>query len=160
MPDENSLIYGRIPGIDHPSDIALYTIDLGTGRSEKIPGTDGLYSPLWSPDGHELAAVDASNERLFLVDLKTGKRSQLSGPEVYPVWSADSHHLYYGAGDHQIFRVRVPDGHAPEGQAEEEVLHVTFRLAASSFGLAPDGAPIILREHGNYDIYALSLATR
>ena len=43
---------------------------------------------------------------------------------------------------------------------EEEVLHVPFRLAAASFGLAPDGAPIILREHGDYNVYALSLAAQ
>ena len=88
MPDENFLIYGSVPDIDQSSDIALYRIDLRTRRSEKIPGTDGLYNPLWSPDGRELAAVDASSERLFLVDVKTGKRTQLSRPMVYPVWSA------------------------------------------------------------------------
>lgn len=153
-PDENSLIYGRVPGVDEPSAIALYQIDLRTHHSEKIPATDGLYNPLWSPDGHQLAAVDASDERLVLVDSQTGKRTPLSQPEVYPVWSADSQFLYYGVRGHEIFRVHVSDGH------EERVLDVTFRPASSSFGLAPDGAPIILREHGNYDVFALSLSTR
>jgi DNA-binding winged helix-turn-helix (wHTH) protein/Tol biopolymer transport system component len=153
-PDENSVIYGRVPGVDEPSAIALYQIDLRTHRSEKIPGTDGLYNPLWSPDGHQLAAVDASNERLVLVDTRTGKRTPVSQPEVYPVWSADSQYLYYGVHDHAIFRVHVSDGH------EERVLAVTFRAASSSFGLAPDGAPVILREHGHYDVFALSLSTR
>ena len=123
MPDENSLVYGRMPSIDNPSDIALYQVDLQTGRSEKIPGTDGPYSPLWSPDGSELSAVDATSERLLLVDLKTGKRTQLSRPAVYPFWSADSHYLYFCNNDHEIFRVHVPDGN------QEKILDVPFRAA-------------------------------
>lgn len=152
-PDGNSLIYSRHPGIDDPSSIALYRIDLRTRRSEKVPGTDGLYNPLWSPDGQQLAAIDADSQRLFLVDIKTGKRTQLARPEAYPVWSADSQYLYYGATHHGIFRVHVSDGH------EEKILDIPFRTASGAFGVAPDGSPIILREHGHYDIYALSLAT-
>ena len=153
MPDENFLIYGSMPDSDQSSDIALYRIDLRTRRSEKIPGTDGLYNPLWSPDGRALAAIDASNERLVLLDLKTGKRTQLSQPMVYPVWSADSQYLYYAVAAHEIFRVHLPDGN------EEKVFDVPFRINSGSFGLTPDGTPILLREHGHYDIYALSLAT-
>jgi Tol biopolymer transport system component len=153
MPDGNSLIYGRYPGVDDPSNIALYRIDLRTGGTERIPGTDGLYNPLWSPDGHQLAAIDAESQQLFLVDIKTGERTRLSRPAAYPVWSGDSQYLYYGATPHEVFRVHVPDGH------EERVLDVTFRAASGSFGLAPDGSLILLREHGHYDVYALSLAT-
>jgi len=152
MPDGNSLVYSCYPGIDPPSLIALYRMDLRTRRSERIPGTDGLYNPLWSPDGHQLAAVDAVSQRILLVDIKTGKRTQMSRPVVYPIWSADSQYLYYGANDHKIFRVHVPDAR------EEEILDVPFRLASASFGLATDGAPIVLREHGHYDVYAISLA--
>ena len=153
MPDQNSLVYGRVPGVDDPSDIALYRMDLRTQRNEKIPGTDGLYSPLWSPDGHQLAALDADSQQLFLVDVKTGQRTRLSQPAVYPIWSADSQYLYFAAHDHEILRVHAPDG------KEEKVVDITFRVNSGSFGLAPDGAPIVLREHGHYDVYALSLAT-
>jgi Tol biopolymer transport system component/DNA-binding winged helix-turn-helix (wHTH) protein len=152
MPDGDSLIYSRYPGVDDPATYALYRIDLRTHRIERIPGTDGLYEPLWSPDGRQLAALDSASERLFLVDIKTGKRTQLSRPTVYPVWSADSQYLYYGAAPHGIFRVHVPDGH------EEKVAEVPFRAASAAFGLTADGAPIVLREHGYYDVYALSLA--
>jgi Tol biopolymer transport system component len=130
---------------------------LRTHRSDRIPGTDGLYNPLWSPDGQWLAASDAESERLFLVDLKSGKRTELTRPAAYPVWSADSQYIYYPAHystpEHAIFRVHVPDGR------EEKVLDVNFRAASASFGLTRDDAPIISREHGHYDIYALSLTT-
>lgn len=153
VPGEDSLIYGVLPGFDRPSDIALYRTDLRTHRDEKIPGTDGLYDPIWSPDGHFLAALDAANQCLFLVDIKTGKRTKLSQPAVYPIWSPDSQYLYFGAQAHEILRVRVSDG------IEEKVLDVPFRVASSDFDLTPDGTPIVLREHGHFDVYSLSLAT-
>jgi Tol biopolymer transport system component/DNA-binding winged helix-turn-helix (wHTH) protein len=157
MPDQDSLIYGCITGLDDPSVVALYRMDLRTHQSERIPGTDGLYNPLWSPDGHWLAATDAVSERLFLIDLKSGKRTQLTRPAAFPVWSADSQYIYYPAHystpEHAIFRVHVPDG------TEERFLDVNFRAASSSIALAPDSSPIVLREHDHYDIYALSLAT-
>ena len=154
MPGDESLIYGRYPGIDDPSVIALYRFDFRTQRIEKIPGTDGLYNPLWSPDGNKLVAVDALSEGLFAVDMKTGKRSQLSSSVVYPVWSADSQYLYFAGRPYGISRVRLLDG------KEEKVLDVPFRAASASFGLAPDGSPVILREHGYYDVFSLSLSTR
>ena len=156
MPNEDALIYGAYPGIDDASALALYRMDLRTRQSQRIPGTDGLYNPLWSPDGHWLAASDADSERLFLVDLKSGKRTQLTRPAAFPVWSADSQYIYYPAhystDEHAIFRVHVPDG------VEKKFLDVNFRAASTSFGLAPDGSPVISREHGHYDVYALQLA--
>ena len=113
-----------------------------------------MYNPLWSHDGQHLAALDSANERLVLIDLKSGQRTAVSPLAVFPVWSPDSQYLYYGAHDHQIFRVRVADGH------EEKVTDVSFRAASGSFGVAPDGTPLILREHGHYDVYALTLAAK
>jgi Tol biopolymer transport system component/DNA-binding winged helix-turn-helix (wHTH) protein len=153
MTEEEALIYGSVPEVDRPASIALYRMDLQTGRRARLVGTDGLYNPLWSPDGKHLAASDAGTQQLFLVDLKSGKRRQLSSPAVYPIWSTDSKYLYYLVHDQEIFRVRVPDGY------EEKVLDIPFRLESGSFGVDQDGAPIVLREHGHYDVYSLSLAT-
>lgn len=157
IPNEDALIYGSYPGLDDPSAIALYRMDLRTHHSERIPASDGLYNPLWSPDGNWLAVVDATSQRVLLFDVKTGKRTELTHPATYPVWSADSQYIYYSAHypspEHAIYRVHVPGG------PEEKVLDVSFRSSSASFGLTPDGTPIILREHGHYDVYALSLAT-
>jgi DNA-binding winged helix-turn-helix (wHTH) protein/Tol biopolymer transport system component len=151
MPDGNSLVYGC--GLDECSDFRLYRLDLRSLRDEEIPETAGLYDPVWSPDHQQLAAIDNANHRLTLVDLKTGKRTPLSHREArYPVWSADSQYVYYGASENKILRVRVPNG------LEEPMLELNFR-SAGPFNLAPDGALIFSREHGHYDVYALELAT-
>jgi serine/threonine protein kinase len=152
MPGRDALTYSRSYGAESP---ALYLFDRKSGRSEKIPGTDGLYAGIWSPDGKYLAATDAATDALLLVDLKTGKRTKVAGRMAWPTWSADSQYIYFvrwGVG--WISRVRVADGE------EEKVLEVPFRVAPWPFIVAPDGSLILLREHGRYDIYALSLSAR
>lgn len=150
MPSGDALIYSRVYGVENPG---LYRFDLRTGRSEKIVGSDGLYGARWSPDGRYLSAIEAATNLLLLVDLKTGKRTPLASPAWWPSWSVDSQYLYFNRdSSNWIFRVRVPDG------SEEKVLEVPFRSASRTFTLAPDGSPIILREHGRYDVYSLALS--
>lgn len=152
VPGRDALIYSRTYAGENP---ALFLFDRPSGRVEKIPGTEGLYSSQWSPDGRYLMSLDASDDRLLLVDFKSGKRTQIAGPAAWPAWSPDSKYIYFVRwGINSILRVRVPDGQ------EERVLELPFRLAAWPFALAPDGSLILFREHGRYDIYSLSLAFR
>jgi DNA-binding winged helix-turn-helix (wHTH) protein/Tol biopolymer transport system component len=143
---------------DESRDVALYRFDLRRGRSERIPGTDGLHAPIWSPNGRYLAARAATSGRLFLVDPGSGRSVAVSKRRGdYAAWSPDSLHLYYNSVVREhvaIFRARVPDG------AEEEVTELPFKPAGSYgiwSGLAPDGSPLVLRDRGRTDVYALSL---
>ena len=152
MPGRDALTYSRAYAAENP---ALYLFDLGLGRSEKIPGTDGLYGSIWSPDGRYLLAVDAATDRLLLVDLNSGKRTQIAGPAAWPTWSADSQYIYFVRwGINWIFRVRVPNGR------EEKILQIPFRVAPWPFTVAPDGSLLFLREHGQHDVYSLSLSVQ
>ncbi len=154
----DSIVYGRDRD-GESRDIALFRLDLGHGRSERIRGTDGLHAPLWSPDGRRLAARQAESGRLCLVDLGAGRAAPLSKRRAdYAVWSADSQYLYFNSavGEHMaLFRVRVLDG------TEEKIGDLTFKPAGSYgswSGLAPDGSPLVLRDAGKTDVYALSVA--
>jgi Tol biopolymer transport system component len=149
IPGQNALTFSRGYGEDNP---AIYRFDVNTGKTEKIPGTEGLYDPVWSPDGRYTSAVDASSDVLMLVDLNSGKRKQIAGPAQFPSWSPDSRYVYFvRLGVNWIFRVRVPDG------LEEKFLEVPFQVSPWPFTVAPDGSLIVLREHGRYDVYSLSL---
>ena len=150
LPGQNALVYSREY---RAADPALYRFERTTGRSEKIPGADGLYGPLWSPDGRYLAALEGGTDNLLLVDLKSGKRTQIAGPATWPSWSPDSQSIYFIRwGNNWITRVGIAD------KREEKFLEFPFRLAAWPFTVAPDGSLILLREHGNRDVYSLSLS--
>ncbi|HKD86592.1 MAG TPA: protein kinase [Terriglobales bacterium] len=152
MPGRDAVIYSRVYAGEDPG---LYVFDRQRGRSEKIPGSDALYGPSWSPDGRYLLSVDAADDRLFLFDPKSGKRTQIAGPAAWPTWSPDSKYIYFVRwGINSLLRVRVPDGQ------EEKALELPFRLADWPFMVAPDGSLILLREHGRYDVYSLSLTFR
>jgi len=76
VPGRDALTYSRVYADKNP---ALYLFDRQSGRSEKLPGSDGLYGADWSPDGRYLFAVDAFTDQLLLVDFKTGKRTKIGG---------------------------------------------------------------------------------
>jgi serine/threonine protein kinase/Tol biopolymer transport system component len=152
VPGRDALIYSRAYRADNHG---LYLFDRQSGHSEKIPGTEGLFGSIWSPDGRHLATIDAHTDSLLLFDLKSSRRTPLAGPMSWPTWSPDSQYIYFVRwGINSILRVHVPDGR------EEKVLEVPFRLTPWPFTVAPDGSLILLREHGRYDVYSLSLSAQ
>jgi hypothetical protein len=145
-------------GDPQKSDVAIYRLELRTGRATKLPGTDGLQGPRLSPAGDRFIAVD-NHRKMILVDVRTGQRALLTKrPVDYPFWSADSRYIYFNTlitSEPALFRVSVPGG------KEEKITDVRFETAGVwGFwsGLAPDGSPLILRSRSRFDVYALSLS--
>jgi len=150
VPGRDALTYSREYQGQSP---AVHLFDRASGRSEKIPGTEGLCALISSPDGRYTSATDAATDQLLLVDLRSGRRTPIAGPMSWATWSPDSQYIYFVRwGINAILRVHVPDGR------EEKVLEVPFRVAPWPFTVAPDGSLILLREHGRYDVYSLSLS--
>ena len=158
----NFLVYTRCFEVDPPIECALYRFDLAAKIARKIPGSDGLYFGVLAPEGRHLAAVEVATRRVFLVDLLSGQRTQLtrSHPEAaFPIWSNDSRYVYFNdlmSPEPAIFRVYVRDAR------EEKVTDVSFTTEGASLGfwsgLAPDGSPLLLRNREQSDVYVLSLA--
>jgi Tol biopolymer transport system component len=158
----DSVVFGRDGDAEPASEMAIFRRNLASGVTEKIASSDGLYSASLSPDGRYLAAIDTVSRLLFVIDLLTGRRTQVSKHTAdFPCWSADSHYLSYNTlirpEGRYLFRVRVPGG------KEEEITSVSF-FATGVYGfwsgLAPDGSPILLRDHSQTNVYALSLSSR
>jgi Tol biopolymer transport system component len=121
-------------------------------------GTDGLYAPVWSPDGHYIVAQLASRRQIILFDVQKGTRATLiDGAADFPVFSPDSQFLYYSrasTGKIGIFRLRLRD------RTNEKVADVPFKVVGSFgtwSGLAPDGSVLVLRDRSQTDVYALTL---
>jgi hypothetical protein len=86
-----------------------------------MPGSDGYYAPLWSPDGQYLAAIQNPPKSLAIYSMKTKQWKQLKIFEHdwgFFVWAPDSKSLYLMRGPEEagpseqkgIYRLTVPDG--------------------------------------------------
>jgi serine/threonine protein kinase/Tol biopolymer transport system component len=158
-PDGKSLIFGSMTFFGTQPSIRL--LDLTTLRTSTLPGSEGLFSPRWSPDGRYAAAMPATDQtKLMLYDFKTEKWTKLAEARIgYPSWSRDGRYIYFdgtSANTQALVRVRVSDG-----TLEEVASLKDLRRAAGPFaqwqGLAPDGSPLVLRDTGTQEIYALDV---
>ena len=161
-PDARSIVFGRVNDElgSEKAERALYILDLNSSQTHQVPGSEGLFSPRWSPDGRYIAALtlDQRQVRIFSVDSRTWSTLPLhSGAE--PAWSPDSRSLIVHARldpTQPILRVAIPSGET----------HEIIRLAdldgsdAMQFvfsGTTPEG-DLFVRIHSNTsDIYSLDL---
>jgi Tol biopolymer transport system component len=139
------------------ADSVIRVIDLGTHQVSTLPGSRGLFSPHWSYDGQFLAATPINSSGLLLFDFKAGKWSVLlKGRGIaYPNWSRDGRYVYYlhGPDNPGVSRLRVSDREV-EHIADLKDVPITGYYGFW-LGLAPDDSPLVLRDTGSQDIYAL-----
>jgi Tol biopolymer transport system component len=100
---------------DPKGDIRI--LDLDSHQVTTIPGSVGLFSPRWSPDGRFIAALPSSDFRgVKIFDVATQRWSELpdKGGLGYPAWSRDSKKIYYlrAGGKEELFRIRALGGEA------------------------------------------------
>jgi eukaryotic-like serine/threonine-protein kinase len=156
--DSQSLVFGNSPLFIEPrptQKLAIHVMDLKTRQVSTLPGSEGLYGPRWSPDGRMIAALRAGPETLQVFDLVTRKWTELGRIYVgYPSWSRDSKYVYFDSpeGEPGFYRVRVADH-----KLERLFSLKNVRLADGWTGLAPDDSPLVLRDVGTQEIYALDV---
>ena len=155
-PDGKQIAYGRFDmGVARDLDVRI--LDVASKQVSVLPGSQGLYSPRWSPDGQRIVAISGDNLKLVLYDCKTQKWSDWItglGHVGVPIWSRDGEYLYFDNinGEHPGYR-RVKLG---ERQSEFLVdLKDLHRSWWSS--ITPDNSPIFSRDISTDEIYALDL---
>jgi eukaryotic-like serine/threonine-protein kinase len=158
-PDGNSIVFWSSPGFPVSPIIRVNIVDLRTGAISTVPGSDGIFSPHWSPDGRYLAAITGGGEALMLFDFQSQKWVELAHMTVaFPNWSRDGKYVYFHSfgTDAAIYRVRVSD-HKVERIADLRGIRLTISDYGTWCGLGPDDSPLILRDVGSQEIYALDL---
>ena len=160
-PDGNSLLFGLNAQEERPgSTLDLKILDLRTHTFSKVPGSDELWGARWSADGRRIVAIPRAGDRLMLFDAKTQRWTELVKTKPgagWEEWSRGGDYIHFwGAppgGQQGVFRVRISD------HKLEQVLSLKdFRQASvwgSWLGLAPDDSPLLVRDTGTQDIYAL-----
>jgi serine/threonine protein kinase/Tol biopolymer transport system component len=161
-PDGASLVFGGKfgdPSVEDRQRLVLEIIDVKSQQVSKLPGSEGLWSPRWSPDGRYVAAMGYPN-RLWLYDMKARVRTQLTSIGAgWPSWSRDSEYVYFHDNPGIDWcRVRIKD------RKIERVASLTgLKMAVPGLGwigLAPDSSTISTRDAGGTEIYALDWETR
>jgi serine/threonine protein kinase/Tol biopolymer transport system component len=157
-PDGKRISFGRL---NYSEAIEIQVVDLLTHQVSVLPGSRGLYSPRWSPDGRFMAALSVDSRKLLLFDFKTQKWANwLTAPNTiaYPSWSRDSKYLYFDTlNDPSYFRLKVGDT-KPEQIANLKNLRRYYSGVIGAWsGLAPDGTPLFVRDTSTQEIYALDL---
>jgi eukaryotic-like serine/threonine-protein kinase len=151
--DGDKIIFGGVPSDNHSG---IRTLDLNTHQVSTLPGSRGLFSPRWSPDGRYVAAMPADSLSLVLFDFRTQKWSQLAKVRAgFPNWSRDGQYLYFLRWlDHPaVLRVRISD------REVQQVLDLANLPTTGNIGpwigLGPDDSLLLLRDIGTQDIYSL-----
>ncbi|HEV2493427.1 MAG TPA: protein kinase [Terriglobia bacterium] len=160
-PDGNTLIFGTliVSQGGASATMAIHRLDLQTHQVSRLPGSEGLFSARWSPDGRYIVAMSEDSQRLMLFDTTTQKWSELARVNVaFPDWSRDGKSVCFESWNDEpaFFRIRISD------RAIQKVATLKgLRRAAGTFGqwsgVAPDDAPLTLRDVGTQEIYALDL---
>ena len=161
-PDGNSIAYSVRSSSFPVTGVEVRILNLQTQKLGTVPGSQGMWSARWSPDGKYLVAlVDWPSKKLMLFTFASNTWEELaSGTDFgWPSWSRDSKFVYAGDGA-SLVRVSIED-HRKEQIASWQGLRVTAylrdRLNQGWFGLTPDGRPITTRDTGIQEIYAFDL---
>jgi Tol biopolymer transport system component len=140
-------------GQDAASTIRI--LDLASHQIVTLPGSEGIFSPRWSPNGRHIVGLTIDQARVVLFDFQTQKRTEPAKSGLgWPSWSKDGEYVYLLAtGDRAVLKIR-----ASTGQVERVVDLKTFRTTGEwgwLLALAPDDSLLLLRDAGTQDVYAL-----
>jgi Tol biopolymer transport system component len=157
-PDGNSIAFGDSTS---PSDAVVRSVDLKTQKVSTLPDSPNgqkLIGPMRSPQGNYLAATTQDGQKIMLFDFGTGKWTELASTDVgVHQWSRDGQYVYFDNGsslDPAIYRVRVAD-HKMEQVCSLKGFRRSRSFWLAWMGLTPDGSPLLMRDTGSQEVYAL-----
>jgi DNA-binding winged helix-turn-helix (wHTH) protein/Tol biopolymer transport system component len=162
-PDGKEMVFARFPAdVNFPinvGDVKIKIVDLETHQISVLLDSKATFSPRWSPNGRYIAGLRLPDSEVRVYDLKTQKWLPLakSANANYPAWSKDSRFIYAECFGEEVGIYRLPITGGPA----ELVLDLTHIPQTGWwgfwFGLDPTDAPLVLRDAGAYEIYALTL---
>src|SRR5579864_5742592 len=156
--DGMSLAYGNV-SCEETHSCWIRRLDVGTGKEELLPGSNGLQTARWSPDGKYILALQPRTRELMLFDVGTRHWKSLADSitDDNPNWSSDSRYIYADTLEKKtpiIERVRVSDGHR-DRIVDLAPLQKSPGQLDYWIGLTSDNSPILLHQYTAVEVYAL-----
>jgi eukaryotic-like serine/threonine-protein kinase len=159
-PDGTSLIFSTATWASTTGAGAVYELNLGTRKESKLPGSDGLFGPRWSPDGRYVTAQTYDDKKMMIFDFRSQKWTELTSlaQQGWQEWSHDGQFVYFWGintkGEAGIYRVRISNR-----KVEEVVSLKDFReapgLLGGWIGLGPDDSPLLVKDTGTVDVVSM-----
>ncbi len=154
-PDGQRVMFGHVD-CEIRNDCPVEVFNLKTQTLSQLPGSKGLRTARWSPDGWHAAAMNPVRKELWVFDFRTRKwkvaARDVTGDQIE--WSRRGHYIYSfdpDIKDPYLFRVRIAD------MAYERVgslKNLALMGAVDWFGIAPDGSLILSYVEEGHEIYA------
>ena len=161
-PDGSSIAVALNVNAPEPGDpTGIYIVDLKTHHTSRIPGSDGLTSPMWSPDGRYFTAKTVGEDAIMLFD-PAGKswRKIVSATGIsFVVWSHDSRHLYEQNGldpGQAIYSLRVGDFKRERVVGFEPFIRDGAEACAFQ-SVLPDGSLVVRLRRSGDQVFALDV---
>lgn len=153
--DGSSIAFSYFPGPETANGIQV--VNLAAHKVTKLPGSEWLLIPTWSPDGRYIIARHSDHHVIKLFDLQAQQWTELVRSELnWFNWSHNGRYVYFEqhGAVHAVMRVSL-DTHKVDKIVSLENLKRTGANGSFWFGLAPDDSPIVLRDTGTQEIYSL-----
>jgi len=167
FPDGKRVVYSTVsPSNPAPGPLKTQVLDLDSHKIAALPAPpEPGWSPRVSPDGHYISFLGPYTADPMIFDLQTQRYSILHGLQPiktlnFNLWSHDSKFLYFvlerGPNDASgVYRIPVLGGKAERVVDLKGFRHIGFY--GLWMGLDPTDAPLLLRDVGSQEIYALTL---
>ena len=163
--DGNDLVFGREPDLmgKESGSHNIQIIHLATMQTETVQGSEGMFSPRWSPDGRWIVTLSLNQKSIWIYDVAQKHWKELAETSAAdPVWSSDSQAVYVHAflQDKQpILKVGVPNGNL-QVIADLGSFHDRTTMNYFFGGLTPANEPLVQPRIGTGDLYTLDLRSR
>jgi Tol biopolymer transport system component len=152
-PDGTRIVFA---GPQSDPNTTIRILDVKSHQISLLPGSKGLYSPRWSPDGRYVVALPVDSHSLMLFDFAAQRWEEIAKITAgFPIWSKTGDSVYFLHWEDQpsVMRVRISDRKV-ERVADLKDFRQTGHFGIW-LGMAPDDSPLLLRDTGTQEIYAL-----
>jgi Tol biopolymer transport system component len=166
-PDGQRIVFGELLYRKPREEMMVHVLDLERHTLAILPGSKGVWTPRWSPDGRFILGMSPDQEKLRLFDWDTSSWRDLVEIRAinFPAWAPDSSSIAFIAYDLTV----VPNREGLKALYRFDIRRNKLERVASLehfasppglewYGVAPDGSLLGIRDVRIQELYALNLS--